>query len=296
VPTNSIMARGLALTTTEETLVAQLAQWGPSSVRLIKDQKGGESRGFAFIEFGAPETAQWFLDQFPDGLLVDGRRVSLGFSRNKPKGNGGRALDQGVEERKRADWICEGCEYVNFARRGQCFQCSAPRSSGAVLVKGDDNVGGRAGTYSGGSPNSVLVVRALNTRTTEETIKYSFRSLGAVSDVRLVRDRQSGESRGFAFVEFTSTAEAARAMQASVGLIIDDAYVRVAFSRDVPGSAEGGPVREPSRPPNIAPVRLVAFAFFLLCPEPRSCDAQKCCQMSNARRAASCAFVKHRAT
>jgi hypothetical protein len=30
-------------------------------------------------------------------------------------------------------------------------------------------------------------------------------------------------------------------MQASVGLIIDDAYVRVAFSRDVPGSAEGGP-------------------------------------------------------
>ena len=46
-----------------------------------------------------------------------------------------------------------------------------------------------------------------------------------VAEVRLVKDKATGESRGFAFVEFHSTAEASRALQASVGLLIDEAYV-----------------------------------------------------------------------
>ncbi len=54
---------------------------------------------------------------------------------------------------------------------------------------------------------------------------------GAVEDVRLICNKQTGESRGFAFVEFPSVEEAQRFIAYCQGTVeIDGEYVEVTFS------------------------------------------------------------------
>lgn len=48
----------------------------------------------------------------------------------------------------------------------------------------------------------------------EEGLRYLFTALVPVLDVRLVRDKFTGAPRGFAFVEFGSVPDAARALNA----------------------------------------------------------------------------------
>ena len=52
---------------------------------------------------------------------------------------------------------------------------------------------------------------------TEESIRALFAQHGAVERVSLVTDRDTGRSRGFAFVEMTDSAEADRAIEALNG-------------------------------------------------------------------------------
>ena len=52
---------------------------------------------------------------------------------------------------------------------------------------------------------------------TEESIRSLFAQHGAVERVSLVTDRDTGRSRGFAFVEMTDSAEADRAIEALNG-------------------------------------------------------------------------------
>jgi len=49
--------------------------------------------------------------------------------------------------------------------------------------------------------------------TKEEDLRQAFEPFGAVSSVNVVKDRYSGESRGFAFIEMPSDDEGRAAMQ-----------------------------------------------------------------------------------
>lgn len=57
-----------------------------------------------------------------------------------------------------------------------------------------------------------LYVGNLNKSTTEAEITALFAQAGAVSTVELVKDRDSGLSKGFAFVTMTNQAEADKAI------------------------------------------------------------------------------------
>ncbi len=57
-----------------------------------------------------------------------------------------------------------------------------------------------------------LYVGNLARSTTEEELKALFQQAGAVSAVDLVKDRDSGQSKGFAFVTMTDQAEAEKAI------------------------------------------------------------------------------------
>ena len=71
-------------------------------------------------------------------------------------------------------------------------------------------------------PRQVLSCRALKNifagnlsfSVTEQTLRSLFEPYGAVGRVNLVTDRDSGQPRGFAFVEMTNNAEAEKAMGA----------------------------------------------------------------------------------
>ena len=48
---------------------------------------------------------------------------------------------------------------------------------------------------------------------TEEDLRQAFAQFGAVSTVNIIKDRETGRSRGFAFVEMTNGGEAATAIK-----------------------------------------------------------------------------------
>ena len=62
-----------------------------------------------------------------------------------------------------------------------------------------------------------IFVGNLDFGATEESIRALFAQHGAVERVSLVTDRDTGRSRGFAFVEMTDSAEADRAIEALNG-------------------------------------------------------------------------------
>ena len=62
-----------------------------------------------------------------------------------------------------------------------------------------------------------IFVGNLSYQTTESELEALFGAYGTVERVTVVRDRDTGQPRGFAFVEMTNSSEAANAMQAMNG-------------------------------------------------------------------------------
>ena len=62
-----------------------------------------------------------------------------------------------------------------------------------------------------------IYVGNLNYQTTEAELREAFEAYGQLSDVRLITDRYSGRSKGFAFVEMPERNEAEAAIQALNG-------------------------------------------------------------------------------
>ena len=58
-----------------------------------------------------------------------------------------------------------------------------------------------------------IYVGNLNYQTTEAELREAFEAYGQLSDVRLITDRYSGRSKGFAFVEMPERGEAEAAIQ-----------------------------------------------------------------------------------
>ena len=57
-----------------------------------------------------------------------------------------------------------------------------------------------------------LYVGNLSYDTTEDSLKNAFAEAGAVESVTIIKDKFSGRSRGFAFVEMTNDEEAEKAI------------------------------------------------------------------------------------
>jgi RNA recognition motif-containing protein len=62
-----------------------------------------------------------------------------------------------------------------------------------------------------------IFVGNLSYQTTEGELEAAFGAYGVVERVSVVRDRDTGQPRGFAFVEMTNAAEANKAMSALNG-------------------------------------------------------------------------------
>jgi RNA recognition motif-containing protein len=75
-----------------------------------------------------------------------------------------------------------------------------------------------------------IFVGNLNSSTTPEAIRSLFEPLGTVRKFKLMTDRDSGLSRGFAFVEMTEV-EAGPAIAALDGRIVDGQMIQVREGR-----------------------------------------------------------------
>uniref|UniRef100_A0A8C9TI90 RNA binding motif protein 5 n=1 Tax=Scleropages formosus TaxID=113540 RepID=A0A8C9TI90_SCLFO len=168
----TIMLRGLSLNVTEEDVRAALEQLQgpqPADVRLMK-KRTGISRGFAFVEFYHLQDATRWMETNQKLLTIQGKPVAMQYSNPRHKFE---------------DWLCGTCGLYNFRRRLRCFRCGAAKSN---LLP------------------SAIILRNIAPLTTVEAIMTALAPYAnlSVSNIRLIKDKQTGQNRGFAFVQLSS--------------------------------------------------------------------------------------------
>lgn len=85
-----------------------------------------------------------------------------------------------------------------------------------------------------------IYVGNLSFQTDEETLRQAFAAFGQVDNVNIVRDRDSGQPRGFAFVEMANDSEAETAMQQLNGSNLDGRNLTVNEARPKTDRGGGG--------------------------------------------------------
>ena len=85
-----------------------------------------------------------------------------------------------------------------------------------------------------------IFVGNLSFGTTEDTIRSMFQTYGTVERVNLVTDRDTGQARGFGFVEMSANADADRAIAELNGRELDGRALNVNEARPKPSSGGGG--------------------------------------------------------
>ncbi len=83
-----------------------------------------------------------------------------------------------------------------------------------------------------------IFVGNLSYGVTEDTLRSLFEQYGAVERVNIITDRDSGQPRGFAFVEMTNDAEAQNAIAALNGRDVEGRTMNVNEAR--PKAERGG--------------------------------------------------------
>lgn len=85
-----------------------------------------------------------------------------------------------------------------------------------------------------------LFVGNLSYSTTEDDLKTLFAQAGAVKSVALIKDRESGRSKGFAFVEFETQVEAEKAISMFDGKEFQGRQIKVNLARPREDRPRGG--------------------------------------------------------
>jgi cold-inducible RNA-binding protein len=83
-----------------------------------------------------------------------------------------------------------------------------------------------------------IFVGNLSYQTTQDELEAAFAAYGAVERVSVVRDKDTGQSRGFAFVEMTNAAEATNAINSLNGTELNGRAMNVNEAR--PREERGG--------------------------------------------------------
>ncbi|XP_072276416.1 RNA-binding protein 5-like isoform X2 [Pyxicephalus adspersus] len=194
----TIMLRGLPINITENDIrevVETFEGPQPADVRLMK-RKTGLSRGFAFVEFYHLQDATSWMEANQKKLVIQGKTIAMHYSNPRPKFE---------------DWLCYKCGLYNFRRRLKCFRCGASKTESDV----DAPSGASEAPPSADYYSDTIILRNIGPHTAMESILAAlapYVSL-AVSNIRLIKDKQTQQNRGFAFVQLPSALEASQLLQ-----------------------------------------------------------------------------------
>ncbi|KAJ8258600.1 hypothetical protein COCON_G00176120 [Conger conger] len=200
----TIMLRGLSAHITEEEIQAALdLLQGPQpvDVRLMKNRTG-ISRGFAFVEFYHLQDATRWMETNQKQLVIQGKSVAVLYSNPRHKFE---------------DWLCNTCGLYNFRRRLKCFRC------GAAKVEGESSTSSGVTPepqQSGEDYGDTIILRNIAPYTTVEAIMAALAPYAnlVARNIRLIKHKQTGQNRGFAFVQLPSPLEASQLLTILQGL------------------------------------------------------------------------------
>ncbi|NXX99214.1 NUCL protein, partial [Centropus bengalensis] len=239
-------------------------------IRMVMN-KEGNSKGMAYIEFKTEAEANKALEE-KQGTEIDGRTIIIDFTGEKSqqdhqKGGGESktlivnnlsyaASEETLQEVfKKASSIkvpqnnqgrSKGYAFVEFATAEDAKEalnsCNNTEIEGrAIRLEWSSTAwqkGGNTNSRGGFNQQSkTLFVRGLSEDTTEETLKESFE--GSVS-ARIVTDRDTGSSKGFGFVDFSSPEDAKAAKEAMEDGEIDGNKVILDFAKPKGEFQRGG--------------------------------------------------------
>jgi RNA recognition motif-containing protein len=86
-----------------------------------------------------------------------------------------------------------------------------------------------------------IYVGNLSSGATDETIREAFESFGEVTSAKVIKDKYTGGSRGFAFVEMPGQSQAQAAIQSLNGKELGGKAISVSEARPRPsGGGSGG--------------------------------------------------------
>lgn len=117
---------------------------------------------------------------------------------------------------KYEDWLCNTCGLYNFRRRLKCFRCGAAKAESET-----SNNTGVSETQPGGDfYGDTIILRNIAPVTTVEAIMTALAPYANLSsnNIRLIKDKQTGQNRGFAFVQLSSPLEASQLLTILQGL------------------------------------------------------------------------------
>ncbi|XP_072540987.1 RNA-binding protein 5 [Salminus brasiliensis] len=199
----TIMLRGLPVNTTEADIRAAIDQLEgpqPMDVRLMK-KRTGISRGFAFVEFYHLQDATRWMETNQKLLTVQGKSVAMHYSNTRHKFE---------------DWLCNSCGLYNFRRRLKCFRCGAAKADS----ENSSTTGGTETQASGDYYGDTIILRNIAPLSTVEGIMAALAPYANLSagNIRLIKDKQTGHNRGFAFVQLSSPLEASQLLTILQGL------------------------------------------------------------------------------
>lgn len=85
-----------------------------------------------------------------------------------------------------------------------------------------------------------LYVGNLSFNSTVETLRTAFTESGEVVDAHIVKDRDTGRSRGFGFVTMSTEDQARKAIEAMNGAMLDGRPLKVNEAQERTGGGGGG--------------------------------------------------------
>jgi RNA recognition motif-containing protein len=85
-----------------------------------------------------------------------------------------------------------------------------------------------------------LYVGNLPYKTTEEDLRALFKQAGTVESVDVIKDRETGRSKGFGFVQMSTQSEAEKAISMFNGYSLEDRELKVNTARPREESGRGG--------------------------------------------------------
>ncbi|XP_056214791.1 nucleolin [Falco biarmicus] len=240
-------------------------------IRIVMN-KEGNSKGMAYVEFKSEAEANKALEE-KQGTEIDGRAMVIDFTGEKSH----QEHQKGGGERESKTLIVNNLSYAASEETLQELfkkassikmpQNNQGRPKGYAFVEfpttedakealnsyNNTEIEGRAIRLEFSSPawqkgnmnarggfnqqSKTLFVRGLSEDTTEETLKESFE--GSIS-ARIVTDRDTGSSKGFGFVDFSSPEDAKAAKEAMEDGEIDGNKVILDFAKPKGEFQRGG--------------------------------------------------------
>ncbi|KFO06418.1 Nucleolin, partial [Balearica regulorum gibbericeps] len=244
-------------------------------IRIVMN-KEGNSKGMAYIEFKTEADANKALEE-KQGTEIDGRAMVIDFTGEKSHQDHQKVFSIGGGEKESKTLIVNNLSYAASEETLQELfkkassikmpQTNQGRPKGYAFVEfptaedakealnscNNTEIEGRAIRLEFSSPawqkgnmnarggfnqqSKTLFVRGLSEDTTEETLRESFE--GSVS-ARIVTDRDTGSSKGFGFVDFSSPEDAKAAKEAMEDGEIDGNKVILDFAKPKGEFQRGG--------------------------------------------------------